>query len=155
MKTFPWILVLTLASSAFAQAPATEFRVTGEHTVANGDSPDVAKQLALVDATRKAQRAVTTLQDLADVKALQLKPVQLEAYAAAILETDEESTLTTAAAGTASQVDVLVRLDSRETVRRLAGLRKDQEASISLVELWKQTQELHRQLPIRPNASRD
>jgi tetratricopeptide (TPR) repeat protein len=148
MKTHSLIFVLTLASAAYAQSPATEIRVTGEHPMATSDSPDSAKQLALVDATRKAlQQAVASLQDLADVKALQLKPVQLDAYVAAILETHEESARTTTAANRAvHQVDVLVRLDPREAVRRLAGLRKDQDASNALVELWKQTQELHRQL---------
>ena len=86
MKTFPWILVLTFASSAFAQPTATEIRVTGEHPMAKIDTPDSAKQLALVDAERKMLlEAVARLQDLPEVKALHLKPNQLDAYAAAIL----------------------------------------------------------------------
>jgi tetratricopeptide (TPR) repeat protein len=148
MNTASVILVLTLASSAFAQSPAIEIRVTGEHTMAGGDTPDWAKQFALVDATRKAwQQTVTRLQDLAEVKALQLKPIQLDAYAAALVETQQQSERTTAAANrSVYQVDVLVRLDGGESARRLGGLRKDQDASSALVELWKQMQELQQQL---------
>jgi tetratricopeptide (TPR) repeat protein len=148
MKACSLILLLTLPSAALAQSPATEIRATGEHARANGDTPESATQLALVDATRQAvQQAVTRLQDVAGVKALGLKSIQLEAYAAAILETQEQPARTSPAANPAvHRVDVLMRLDAGEMVRRLGGLRKDQEASYALVELWKQTQELHRQL---------
>ena len=147
MKTFPWILVLTLTSSAFAQSPATEIRVTGEHPMANVE-PATAKQLALVDAEHKTLIEVgVRLQALPDVKALQLKPNQLDAYAAAIADIQEQPTRTSATAGRAVyQVDVLLRLDAGETLRRLGRLRKDQDASRALVEVWQQGQALYRQL---------
>jgi tetratricopeptide (TPR) repeat protein len=148
MKTFPWLLVLALASPAFAQLPATEIHVTGEHPMAKIDTPDSAKQLAFVDAEHKALlEAVARLQELPGVKAFQLKPNQLDAYTAAIVDIQEQSTRTSTAASPAVyQVDVLVRLDASEMLRRLVRLRKDQEASSALVEGWKQEQELRRQL---------
>ena len=131
MKTFPGILVLALSSSAFAQSPATDIHVTGEHPMAAIDTPDSGKQLALVDAERKTLlEAVARLQDLPEVKALQLKPNHLDAYAAAIVDIQEQSARTaTAASGAVYQVDVILRLDASETTRRLGRLRKDQEAS--------------------------
>ena len=148
MKTFPLILVVTVASSAFAQPPATDIRVTGEHPMAKADTPDSAKQLALVDAEHKTLReAVARLQNVPEAKGLQLKPNQLDAYAAAIVDIQEQSARTaTAASGAVYQVDVLLRLDASETVRRLGRLHKDQEASHALVAVWKQAEELRQQL---------
>ena len=154
MKILTGTLVLALASSAFAQAPATDIRVTVEQPMTAIDTPDSAKQLALVDARRKTQQeAVGRLKDLAEVKALQLKPDQLDAYAAAILNIQEQSARTSGpASAPVYQVDVLLRLDTGETIRDLGRIRKDQEASIALVELWKQMEMLHRQLPDQKTA---
>ena len=148
MKTFPWILVLTLASSALAQPAATDIHVTGEHPMAKIDTPDSAKRLALVDAERKAVlEVVARLRDLAEVKALQLKPNHLDAYVAAIVDIQEQPARTSTATNRGVyQVDVLVRLDAGETVRRVGRLRKDQDASAALVENRMEVQELHRQL---------
>jgi len=72
-QTLACLLVLNLAIVARAQPPATG---------------DTAKQLAAMDAKFNAWRtAATQLLGRADVKALRLKPVEVEAYAAVILET--------------------------------------------------------------------
>ena len=66
------LLALTFASAGHAQAPAP----TGSAT-----------QQARVDAQFKAWRtAVTQLLARADVKALRLKPIEVEAYTAVILD---------------------------------------------------------------------
>ena len=97
-------------------------------------SADSAGQLALAEAQRKAwQAAVTRLNSRPDVKALRLTPVQLEAFTAAIVEID-------------------ARFDAADVVRRLAGLRKDQDATYELVALWAQIQRLHQELANQARA---
>ena len=145
-----WMLALTVASSAFAQSPATEIRVTGEHQVAAIDTPESAKQLALVDAERRLLReASARLQDLPEVRALQLRPNQLDAYTAALVDIQEQSTRTPTASPAVYRVDVLLRLQVDEMLRRLRRLHKDQDASSTLVEIWTQVEALHRQLSIQ------
>jgi tetratricopeptide (TPR) repeat protein len=148
MKRFSWMIVLTLSTAAFAQSPATDIHVTGEHPMTTIDTPDSAKQLALVDAERKTLlEAGARLQALPEAKALGLKPNQLDAYAAGLVDIQEQSTRTATRAGRAIyQVDVLLHLDASDTLRRLARLRKDQDAARALVEVWQQAQELQRQL---------
>jgi tetratricopeptide (TPR) repeat protein len=107
-------IVLTLASVARAQSPATG---------------DTAKQLATMDARFKAWRtAVTQLLGRADVKALQLKPVEVDAYTAVILDTGEP------------------RADLADAARRMALLHKDQDATDDIVDSWTGMQQLHQQL---------
>jgi len=154
MKNVVRILIWTCflsAVSALAQPPVA-VRVTGEHRVARYDTAETAKQAALIDATQKAvQEAATHLRDLPEVKALLLKPTQLDAFLAAILSTQEQASRT-AANGTVHQVDVVVQLDTPDVVRRLSALRKDQDVANQLVELWQQTQELHRQILETPST---
>ncbi|MEO8257466.1 MAG: tetratricopeptide repeat protein [Acidobacteriota bacterium] len=148
MQTLSTILILGLAAAASAQTPAIEIRATGTHSPSSGETPELARQLALADATRQAlQQAGGRLKDLAGVKALQLTPAQVDAFAAATLEPQEQPPPTAAAPNRGGyQADVLIRLDEGDAVRRLGGLRKDQEASHALVELWQQTERLHQQL---------
>jgi hypothetical protein len=49
MKTFLQIFVLACAVSDFAQSPTGEIRVAGEHRMTNGESPDLARQLAVAE----------------------------------------------------------------------------------------------------------
>ena len=73
--TLACLLVLSLASVARAQMPATG---------------DTAQQLSAMDARFKAWRtAATQLLGREDVKALRLKPEEVEAYTAVIVETGE------------------------------------------------------------------
>ena len=105
----------------------------------HSDVTDPAKQLALVEAQFKAWRtAVTQLLGRADVKALRLKPVEVEAYTAVIL--DDRAT--------AHCVDLA------DVARRMAMLRKDQDATYDIVDTWSGMQQLHQQLAraaARPN----
>src|SRR5437773_5212328 len=111
MKIFLQTFVLTCAVSAFAQSPTVEIRVTGEHRMAGGETLQSSKEFALADATRKAwQEAVLRLQDASEVKAVRLKPNQLDSFVAAILETQEQPPAVPVG-GAVSRVDVLARLD--------------------------------------------
>jgi tetratricopeptide (TPR) repeat protein len=140
------VIVLAFAPPALGQSPPIQIRVIGEHAAITGDTPELARQLALVDAQRKAwQAAVAQLQGRADVKALQLTPVQLEAYIAVILETEEAPTRSAGPARTL-QVPLGASLDASAAVERMTGLRGDQDASLAIVNTWIQIQQLHQQL---------
>ena len=146
LKTLPWILVLAVASIT-AQSPTIEIRGTGEHAVVSGETPDVATQLAFAGALDDAIRtAVTGLQARADVKALELKPAQLEAYATALLDVETAPSPATAAARNVVRVQVRARLDAEGAARRMAGLRKDQDATYEVVAASSRIQQLQRQL---------
>ena len=124
--------VLTWAFSAFAQAQVIEVRATGEHKL-NGGTSSSAKQLALVDAARKAWRETAShLGGVAEVKALQLKPAQMDAFIAAMVELEEQSTSPAVQDGQTYRVDVVVRLDAVDVARRMGRLRKDQDATRAL-----------------------
>jgi tetratricopeptide (TPR) repeat protein len=142
------ILVLTCATSAQAQSTTTVLRATGEHTPAVGDTADSARQLAQVDARIKLlQATLARVQADGAVKALRLRPGQLEAYVAVIVEMEEEPQQPRPAAGRGPvRVPMLVRLDHADVVRRMTLLRKDQDATQSLVEAWTEAQTLHQQL---------
>ena len=59
MKILAAALILSFATYAHAQSAVTAIDVTGEHTMASGDTADLAKQLARVDAQLRAWRAAT------------------------------------------------------------------------------------------------
>jgi tetratricopeptide (TPR) repeat protein len=151
VKTLSWMLCLAVAGPALAQTPAVEIRVTGEHRAASGDTAELARGLALVDARRKAwAAAVTQLQSRADLKALGLTPAQVEAYTAVIVEIEEPPAPTAPAPSRPLvQVPVQVRFDATETVRRMAGLRKDPDATHEVLAAWTGMQQLHDQLAAR------
>jgi tetratricopeptide (TPR) repeat protein len=82
--------------------------------------------------------AVTYLQNTGEVKAVPLKPNQIDAFLPTIVVTEEETQ--------ADKVTVLVRLRTPEVARRLDQLRKDQNAAAGMMEIWKGNEELHQQL---------
>ena len=113
-QTLACLLVLNIAIVARAQPPATG---------------DTAKQLADMDARFKAWRTATTqLLGRADVKALRLKPVEVEAYTAVILDTGKPG------------------VDLADAARRMALLHKDQDATDDIVDTWTGMQQLHQRL---------
>jgi len=148
VKALVWILVLGFATGAHAQSSAIAIDVTGEHRMSSGDTAESATQLARVDARRRAwSAAATDLQGRADVKALGLTPVQVEAFTAVLLELEEPPART---ASTPTQQPVQVhlrgRMDATGAVQRIAQVRKDQDATYDLVETWVEMQKLHQQL---------
>ncbi len=145
-------LTVSAAVAVSSQMSVTEIRATAERTL-NGTTPDSAKQAALADATHKVlQETATRLESLPEVQAMQLKPSQLQAFLAALSDPEEQSERS-APAGQTYRADVLLRIDPRDVVRRIRLLRKDQDATLALMELWTQTQELYRQLAGSANGS--
>ncbi len=141
-----WMTVLALPATVVAQSPTIEIRVTGSHRTTAGDTPELARDLALLDARHKAwQTAIAHLQSSPDVKALNLKPGYVEAYTAVVLDAEEQQASAPPAAGS-QQVEVRARLDAAGAARRMLGLHKDQDASWELVDAWTQTDRLYEQL---------
>jgi tetratricopeptide (TPR) repeat protein len=148
LKILAAALVLSFATYAHAQSAITAIDVTGEHTMASGDTADLAKQLARVDAQLRAWRiAVTGLQGRDDVKALRVTPVQVEAFTAVLLDLEEQPPSNTSAV-TRGPVEVRLRgsMDPGQVVQRIALLLKDQDVTFDLVEAWGEMQRLHQQL---------
>ena len=145
---FAWLLVLSAAPRGQTPSSTIDIDVTGEHRMASGDTLDSARQLARIDAQRRAWRtAVTRLQSRADVRDLQLPPLQLEAFTAVLLEIEEQPARS-APAVTRGPVQVRMRgrFDASEVARRIALLRKDQDATYDLTEALMETRQLHQQL---------
>ena len=143
------VLAATLTAAHPAAARAVEIRITGEHRVVVADTPESARQLAIVDARRKAlQAAVARLLQRADVKALRLTPRQLEAFAAVLVDVDEPPPAT-ASLGSAVRLTLRAMLDADAAAGLMAGLQKDQDVTHELVGTWTRTQQLHRELDDR------
>jgi tetratricopeptide (TPR) repeat protein len=153
VRTLAWLFVMLCAGPGLAQTPPADIRVTGEHPLAGGDTPELARQLALLDARHKVwQAAIEQLQRRADLKTLRLTPTQLEVYTAVILEPSEEPT-PSPDPGAPVRVRLRLGLDAADAVGRMTALRKDQDATRELVEAWTQMQRLRTQLADRAGAS--
>jgi tetratricopeptide (TPR) repeat protein len=136
-------VVLILMLSSIAGAQALEIRANGEYTAGNNDTPDVAKQLAVLDVGFKAHdRAVSQLGDLPSVKSLHLTELQLAAYVAGVVELPEP---VNAIDGKVHKSAIVVRLDDK-AASRIATLHEDTEASLDLVETLKRTRQLRERL---------
>src|SRR5688572_12004205 len=83
-------LLLLMFAAATNGETIIELRSAGEHKALADDTPDSARQRALVDARRKATAAVVArLRRLEAIKTLRLTPLQLEAFTSALLELEE------------------------------------------------------------------
>src|SRR5262245_6747215 len=81
------IVLLVVTVPAVAESNVVEIRAMGEHRIAAGETPEAAKQMALVEAGRNVLRdAITHLQGAPEVKALSLKTGQIEALLPVIME---------------------------------------------------------------------
>ena len=139
----PSTLVLVLILCSLAPAQVLELRVSGEHTAGNNDTPDVAKQLAGLDAGFKAHdRTVIRLGDLPSLKNLRLTELQLAAYVAGVVELAEPVSTNN---GKVYNSEIVIRLDDK-AASRLATLHEDTEASLDLVESLKRSRQLRERL---------
>jgi len=145
-------LAVSLVSTTWASLPSLaqmrEIRTTGDYRMGDNDTPGAAKQLALLDAKRKALEQVGTyLQSVTEVKNLQLSKDQIDAYSAGIIEVLEQSTQA-AVEGNATvyHVNVLVRINTADMVHRLDMVRNNQATSTDLLEMRKQVQAMQQQL---------
>jgi tetratricopeptide (TPR) repeat protein len=140
------VLLPAIALPALGQS-TTPGRVVGIHTPIRGDSPQLARQLAVVDGQRKAwQTVVQQLQMRKDVQALRLTMTQAEAFTAVLVEVTEVAAAPAGAAGAPLQVPMRPRVDAIDIARRMAGLRNDQDTSPAIVAAWTEMQRLHGQL---------
>jgi tetratricopeptide (TPR) repeat protein len=140
------LAVLSLVFSARAWGQSVEIRVAGEHRAVAGDTPELAKALARADARQKAAHAaVARLGEVAGVRALGLKPGELEAFTAVLVRTGERTAAEVAGTRDLHRVQVEAVLDDR-AVRRLKDLHNDQDAAFELVQLWTGTERLSRRL---------
>jgi tetratricopeptide (TPR) repeat protein len=144
MNMMALALLLLIASSAVAQAQAIDVRVTGVHAAAPGESPELSRQLARVDAERQFQQQVEVgLENLPAIKALNLPATRLAAFIAAIVEPEEASTRTT---GSTYRLDLHARLDADDIRRRLNALRKDHDAASAIDDAWSRMQILRQRI---------
>jgi tetratricopeptide (TPR) repeat protein len=130
-----WVAV---AASLYAQSPAIEIRVVGQHTIASTDTPELGRQLAYIDGQRAAWReAAARLRTRADVMALHLKPEELDAYTAVIVEAEAAPpTQSPAETNGEMRLRLRARVDASAAVNRMRALHRDQDAAYDLVEAW-------------------
>ena len=142
MRSLTALMMITTAALASAQPSTTTLRATEKYRASNGEGDDPDRARAVADAHRKLWKAaVARLQTRADIKSLGLKPAQLGAYAAAVLQTSEEAPKTGSGAKT-PQVTVVAALNGAAVAQAMAGLRRDQETTQNLVKAWNDLQQL-------------
>jgi tetratricopeptide (TPR) repeat protein len=147
-STLAAVVLLATTFPAFGQTLAPGTRVVGIHTPVRGDTPELARQLALLDGQQKAwQMAIKDLQARKDIQALRLTSAQMEAFTAVLVETEDSSARAAATpVSTPVQLTIRVRFEAAGAARRMAGLRNDQDASPAIVARWTEMQQLHEQL---------
>jgi tetratricopeptide (TPR) repeat protein len=140
------VLLLALTAAAQGQTDVLEIQATGEHRLLPGDTTESATQLAIVDGRQKVrQAAIARLRERADVTALRLTPVQLDAYSAGVVNIDVASDRAARSASSV-RVDLSARLDANDAARQMAGLQKDQDVTGELLAAWSRIQRLEREI---------
>jgi tetratricopeptide (TPR) repeat protein len=139
------IVCCALLLAAQARAEVVELRVTGEHTAAQGDAPEVARTLAWLDAARKGlQQATARVGELPAVKALQLPAGRLPTYVAGLVEVPEPSQA--APDGKLVRAQVSIRIDLDDVARRIDWASRDAEITVDLRDTWKRIEQLQTRL---------
>jgi tetratricopeptide (TPR) repeat protein len=154
MKALSCTVLLTIALAASAQSLGPDIRVTGEYAATSDDTPDTAKQMALVAAERKAiGEAAAKFGNLPEVKALQLNAVQVDAYSIGALEPVSEAIGNSVQSNrTIYRIDAVIKVDEA-SVRRFTVLQKDRDATAELIRIRKEIESLHRQLETQPASA--
>jgi len=143
------LLSVVVAGLVHAQSAAIEIRVTGRHTITPRNTPELSTQLASIDGQRAAWReAAARLRTRSDIIALHLKPAELEAFTAVIVEA-EVAPSRPATTGI-TLVGVHARVDAPTVVTRMRALHRDQDAAYDLVDAWARVQQA--QTPVAFNA---
>lgn len=141
------IVILTVPCGLVAQDPRLEIQAAGEHRLAAGDTVDSARTFARADAQRNVVRAVATaLLARNDLIPLKLTPFELEAYVAALIDTEDRPVVNTPAGAASVRVNVLARIDPSAVVQRIAALPKDPDAARALVTAWTRSEETYQRL---------
>jgi len=141
------LLILIGAWSANAQSGSTSIQLeaTGEYRTAASDSIETGNQLAVAMARRSVLISATArLRNSEEVKAVRLKPGQLEAFVPAIAEIESGPVQTTKQGNaTTHRVSVTVRLEPIGIARRLDKLRTDANVAEALMAVSKQAEALY------------
>jgi tetratricopeptide (TPR) repeat protein len=106
--------------------------------------------MALFAAERKAiEEAAAKLGNLPEVKALQLKGDQVDAYAIGALEPVSEANRSSVQSNrTVYLADVVIKIDEAQ-VRRFTVLQKDRDATAELIRIGKEIEALYRRLEMQ------
>jgi len=154
MKALFCVVLLSIAPAVSAQSVSSGIRVTGEYAATPGDTPDTAKQMAMVVAERKAlEEAAVKFGNLPEVKALQLNSIQVVAYTMGALEPVTEAARSSVQSNrTIYLADAVIQMDDA-AVRRFTLLRKDRDATAELIRINKEIESLHHQLETQTAAS--
>ncbi len=142
------VVLIAAALPASGQPAAPDIRVVGEHAPVRGDTPELARQLALVNGQTKTwQAAIAQLQTRPDIQALRLTNLQLAAFTAVIVEPEEmPRSAPPSKSGAPLQVPLRAPFNAGDAVRRMAGLKGDPDIAASIVSAWTEMQELYARL---------
>lgn len=137
-------LALILAVAALAHAQSFDIRQAGEYTLKAGDSSEVAKQLAALDADLKMLESVRlSIGALPSLKNLGLSESELEAYLAGIIELPEPKS---SGNGKVFKSEVSLRVDAADIVRKLDRVQQDLEVARDLMEIARRNRQLREDL---------
>ena len=136
---FRTIAVMVTLSMA-GRAQSFDVDQTGNYVLKTNDSPDVARQLAVLDANFKALSSVGgSLNALPSVKALGLTPLELAAYVAGIVELPEPKNTVTQ---TLFMSEISFSVDIAAALQELTIVQRDTEVALDLMETAKRTRQL-------------
>jgi tetratricopeptide (TPR) repeat protein len=142
MQRIAGIVALFMHCGLSAQGSRIDIQAAGEHVLVNGDTPDSAREFALIAARRQAVRDVAAaLRSRVDLAPLKLTAAQLEAYVAALI--DDESTVAPASSSP-SRLRVTIRalFPADGALERLAALHKDEDTARAVLVAWMQSEQL-------------
>ena len=146
VKLITAVFILVIPWGLAAQGSRIDVHVTGEHRLVNGDTPESARQLALVAAHRQAVVDVAAaLQTRTDLTRLKLAAVELDAYVAALIDANESAVSPTSAAAT-HRVTLRASLATDGIVEQLSNLHKDEDAARTLRASWTQGEQLRQRI---------
>jgi tetratricopeptide (TPR) repeat protein len=137
------VVFLTTPGRLFAQSPAISVQATGEHILVTGDTPESARQFALIAAHRQAVRdMVSALQSRVDLAPLQLTHAQLSAYVDALIDSDDSAIAAASPAASRLRVTLRASFPAAGILERLSALHKDEDAARAVFTAFMQSERL-------------
>jgi|RhiMethySRZTD1v2_1073278.scaffolds.fasta_scaffold00361_35 uncharacterized iron-regulated membrane protein/tetratricopeptide (TPR) repeat protein len=137
------ILLLSIPCVSGAQESRIEVQATGEHVLVSGDTPESARQFALIAAHRQAVRdLVSAVQSRVDLAPLQLTPAQLSAYVAALIDSDDSAIAAASPAASRLRVTLRASFPAAGILERLSALHKDEDAARAVFTAFMQSERL-------------
>jgi len=140
-----WLLISAWPAAAQSVRSIIQLEATGEYRTIASEASEAGKQLAVIAARQNLLRdAATRLRNNDEVKAVPLKPGELEALLPAILEI-HQGRVQSRIEGTAANnsVTVTVRAEPSQIAHRLEKLRQDPNAVTGLMEVSRQAEALY------------